>query len=103
MFDPRAGNALEGEIGNISIPDNWSYVNLSATLLMNGKVLFAGGENDGYDFSIRNAWLYDPSTGNLTATGRMTVARSAHAATVLPDGTVLITWGRVSRPKRGAL
>ena len=71
----------------------WSYVDFSATLLMNGKVMFAGGENDGYDFSIRNAWLYDPSTGNLSATGRMTVARSAHAATVLPDGTVLITGG----------
>jgi len=71
----------------------WSYVRFSATLLMNGKVLFAGGENDGYDFSFRNAWLYAPSTGNLTATGSMTVARSAHAATVLPDGTVLITGG----------
>jgi galactose oxidase-like protein len=71
----------------------WSYVDFSATLLMNGKVLFAGGENDGYDFPFRNAWLYDPSTGNLTATGSMTVARYFHAATVLPDGTVLITGG----------
>jgi len=71
----------------------WSYADFSATLLMNGKVLFAGGENDGYDFSFRNAWLYDPSTGNLTATGSMTVARYYHAATVLPDGTVLITGG----------
>src|SRR5262249_36234068 len=71
----------------------WSYVDFSANLLMNGKVLFAGGENDDNDFSFRNAWLYDPSTGNFTATGSMTEARYLHAATVLPDGTVLITGG----------
>jgi hypothetical protein len=71
----------------------WRNVDFSATLLMNGKVLFAGGENDGYDFPYRNAWLYDPSSGNLTATGSMTVARTAHTATVLPDGTVLISGG----------
>ncbi len=71
----------------------WSYVDFSATPLTNGKVLFAGGENDNYDFTFRNAWLYDPSTGDFTATGSMTEARSNHAATVLLDGTVLITGG----------
>jgi hypothetical protein len=71
----------------------WPWVGFSVSLLRSGKVLFAGGENDDYDFSSRNAWLYDPSTGNLAATGSMTMARSAHAATVLPDGKVLITGG----------
>src|SRR5215471_6565669 len=71
----------------------WSYVDFSATLLMNGKVLLAGGENDDNDFSFRNAWLYDSSTGNFNATSSMTEARYYHAATVLPDGTVLITEG----------
>jgi WD40 repeat protein len=75
------------------ITTTWGYVAFSATLLMNGKVLVAGGENDDYDFSTRNAWLYDSSTGNFTATGNMTEYRYYQASTVLPDGTVLITGG----------
>jgi hypothetical protein len=71
----------------------WNYVEFSANLLMNGKVLFAGGENYGYDFTFRNAWLFDASTGNLSATGNMTRPRYLHAATLLPDGSVLITGG----------
>jgi hypothetical protein len=86
LYDPLSGTF------SISTT-NWGYVEFSANLLMNGKVLFAGGQNSDYDFSIRNAWLFDPSTGNLTATGSMKLARYLHAATVLPDGTVLITGG----------
>jgi Galactose oxidase, central domain len=81
----------------------WGYVAFSATLLMNGKVLVAGGENDDYDFSIRNAWLYDSSTGNFAATGSMTEARYYHAATLLPDGTVLITGGAFRQTKSAEL
>jgi Galactose oxidase, central domain len=71
----------------------WNYVEFTANLLMNGKVLFTGGQNYGNDFIYRNAWLYDASTGNFTATSSLTLARYLHAATVLPDGTVLITGG----------
>ena len=62
-------------------------------MLTNGKVLFAGGATDGAVYP--DSKLYDPSTGNFTRTGDMTNARDTHTATLLPDGRVLITGGRI--------
>jgi hypothetical protein len=55
---------------------------------MNGKVLFAGLDDDEGDF-----WgpeLFDPSTEIFTTIGNMNARRADHSATLLPDGTVLI-------------
>ncbi|MBK5292054.1 MAG: hypothetical protein JJE04_10300 [Acidobacteriia bacterium] len=60
----------------------------SATLLMNGKVLVAGGATENL-FRI-SAELYDSLTGTFTATGNMTTGHVRHTATLLPDGTVLL-------------
>jgi hypothetical protein len=66
----------------------------TATLLPNGKVLVAGGENPSY---LSTAELYDPATGAFTATaGPMTATRSGHTATLLPNGKVLIAGGSSS-------
>jgi hypothetical protein len=56
----------------------------TATLLTNGKVLFAGGLNGGAASS--SAQLYDPATESFSATGSMTMARSAPTATLLNTG-----------------
>jgi Bacterial Ig-like domain (group 2)/Abnormal spindle-like microcephaly-assoc'd, ASPM-SPD-2-Hydin/Galactose oxidase, central domain/Kelch motif len=67
----------------------------TATLLNNGQVLIAGGENS-TGSPIASAELYNPATGTFTTTGSMTTVRYRHAATLLTNGWVLITGGENS-------
>ncbi len=78
-----------------SLPESGVAGNQTGTLLMNGKVLVAGG------FctvplpckTTDNAYLYDPHTGTLQDTGILAIPRYKHAATLLPGGHVLIAGG----------
>ncbi len=67
--------------------------NHTATLLSNGKVLFAGGETPGG--LTATAELYDPATRTIISTGNMTSPRGGHSATLLQNGKVLIAGGGV--------
>jgi N-acetylneuraminic acid mutarotase len=58
----------------------------SATLLRDGRVLVAGGQD-------RSAELYDPTSGSWSVTGNMIKRRSGHTATLLPNGKVLVAGG----------
>ena len=64
----------------------------TATLLGNGQVLVAGGEQDGVK-SLDSLEMFDPSRSLFTPAGTMTSPRQGHSATLLPDGRVLIVGG----------
>jgi Kelch motif len=78
----------------------------TATLLLNGKVLIAGGQALWGGSYLASAELYDPKTGTFTATGDMTVPRHLPIATLLPSGQVLIvsadTGAEIYDPSTGA-
>jgi hypothetical protein len=63
----------------------------TATLLANGKVLIACGD-DG-TMSLSTAELYDPATAKFTETGAINFPRDRCTATSLPNGKVLIAGG----------
>jgi hypothetical protein len=64
----------------------------AATLLLDGKVLVAGGRYAAVAIDgLASAELYDPASGRWTATGDMAEARqNGVTATLLTDGRVLV-------------
>ncbi len=68
----------------------------TATLLLDGRVLVAGGL-DAAGAPLRAAELFDPVAGTFSSTGDLLLARAGHAAVLLVDGRVLLVGG-VSSP-----
>lgn len=64
----------------------------TATLLTNGQVLIAGGQQTSGS-SQATAELYNPATDSFTATGSLGTARYDAAAVLLGNGSVLIAGG----------
>ena len=58
----------------------------TATVLRDGRVLVTGSDGT-------SSQLYDPDNGTWTSAGKMVTSSRGHAATLLPDGKVLVVGG----------
>jgi len=89
LYNPSTGTwSLTGGM-------NAARENHTATLLSNGEVLVAGGDDGNQPFVkvLSSAELYNPATGKWTLTGSMHTARFNHSATTLGNGKVLFAGG----------
>lgn len=76
----------------------------AAVVLHDGRVLISGGTSTANVGGVLDsAEIYDPVAGTFSATGSMTQARQGHTATVLPNGTVLLTGGTMNIGFRATL
>jgi N-acetylneuraminic acid mutarotase len=92
LFDPVAAT------WRAVAPMNVVRSSHTATLLADGRVLVAGGSTVSSASALgyvnnASAEIYDPLANTWTATPPMSVARSHHTATRLPDGKVLVVGG----------
>ncbi|HEX4666403.1 MAG TPA: kelch repeat-containing protein [Chthoniobacterales bacterium] len=76
------------------ITPRWNH---TATLLLDGRVLVAGGYVQVSQCCFNptdTCEIYDPASNSWTPTGSLSVARESHSAVLLADGRVLVTGGQ---------
>jgi hypothetical protein len=97
IYDPTSGTFTY--IGNTHHVHEFS----TATRMLDGRVLIAGGQLAGGDGST-SVEYYDPATGKFSDAADLITGRHEHTATLLSDGTVLIAggFGTWPQPTAGA-
>jgi hypothetical protein len=93
LYDPATGTFTS------AAPLPFPRDSHTATLIEGGRVLIAGGVRREPEFLVQyvmsSTMVYDPATGQFTATGSLVVGRANHTATLFPGGRVLIAGGGV--------
>jgi N-acetylneuraminic acid mutarotase len=105
-YDPWGGDGVNYDVATAELYDPiagvWiiapssSVANGSATLLLSGKVLVAGGRIDNLPrgpMTFAASELFDPEIGAWTQTMPLGAARSGHTTTLLSNGSVLVAGG----------
>lgn len=88
LYDPTSGQW--SPTGRMSTP-RYGH---TAERLPDGRILVVGGgTSEGTSPVLATAEVYDPSTGEWTATGALNTARRDHTTTLVPGLGVLVTGG----------
>ena len=72
------------------------------TMLLDGRILFAGGQAPGGSY-LASAELFDPASTAFSLTGPLGSPRHGHSHVLLRDGRVLIFGGSVESPRSAEL
>jgi hypothetical protein len=95
IYDPRTGAWSDG--GAMAVAREGHL----ATLLPDGRVLVAGGRSGRpSSAALESTELFDPASGSWASGPSMSVPRVFAAATLLPDGRVIVAGG-TSREEQG--
>lgn len=89
LYNPQTG--MFSATGSMSVSRHYH----TSILLPNGKVLIVGGWHSTIteQFVTASSELFDPATTTFESTGSTIQARSAHSATLMPNGFVMVTGG----------
>src|SRR4029079_18972027 len=86
VFDPETDS-----ISQLGLSLGTARAGLSATTLLDGKVLFFGG-NDGSN-DLATSEVFNPAAGTITAGASAPVARRDHSAFLLPNNNAVLIVG----------
>ena len=87
-WDPKTSTGSWQATGSLNATGGYN----TATLLRDGRVLLAGGQDLGGN-ATTSAALYDPASGVWTVAGPLNAARQFQSATLLPTGQLLSVGG----------
>jgi RHS repeat-associated protein len=92
VFTAEANQAQSGASNNANPPVSSPQTGETRTLLPDGRLLIAGGQDSAGQISATAA-IEDQDTGTTVPLSPLNFARAWHSATVLPDGKILILGG----------